>query len=158
MPAFARGGRLNPRELSSLLDQAPPLRDPKVVLREIAAAKAPEAYLRSLHPKHEQFLRLRKALLRMRGGNSGEAVKAHPSDLRRLILNMERWRWMPEDLGPLYVWSNTPEFTLNVIKYGKTIFTDKTQVGMSNDPTPVLSSDMQLLSSIPSGSHLGLCW
>jgi murein L,D-transpeptidase YcbB/YkuD len=60
----------------------------------------------------------------------------------RLIVNMERWRWMPEDLGPLYVWSNTPEFMLYVIKYGKTIFADKTQVGTSNDPTPVLSTDM----------------
>jgi len=55
---------------------------------------------------------------------------------------MERWRWMPEDLGPLYVWGNTPEFMLYVIKNGKTIFADKTQVGTSNDPTPVFSADM----------------
>ena len=37
---------------------------------------------------------------------------------------------------------NTPEFMLYVIKNGKTIFADKTQVGTSNDPTPVLSADM----------------
>ena len=63
---FARGGRLNPRELSKLFDQAAPLRDPKIVLMEIAAAKAPDAYLQSLHPQHPQFIGLRKALLRMR--------------------------------------------------------------------------------------------
>jgi L,D-transpeptidase YcbB len=134
---LARGGRLNPREVSRLLDQAPALRDPNVVLTEIAAAKAPDAYLQSLHPKHEQFVRLRKALLKMRGEPSGK-----PADIRRLIINMERWRWMPVDLGPLYVWSNTPEFMLYVIKSGKTIFADKTQVGTSTDPTPVLSADM----------------
>ena len=135
---LARGGRLNPRELSSLFDQAPPLRDPKIVLMEIAAARTPDTYLQSLHPKHEQFRRLRKALLKMRGG---EAL-GKPADIRRLIINMERWRWMPADLGPLYVWSNTPEFMLYVIKSGKTIFADKTQVGTSTDPTPVLSADM----------------
>ena len=49
---------------------------------------------------------------------------------------------MPEELGPLYVWSNTPEFMLYVVKDGKTIFEDKTQVGTADDPTPVFSADM----------------
>jgi L,D-transpeptidase YcbB len=139
---FARGGRLDPREVSGLLDQAPALGDPKMVMIEIAAAEAPDAYLRSLHPKHEQFVRLRKALLKMRGeGREGVKPSAN-ADMRRLIVNMERWRWMPEDLGSLYVWSNTPEFMLYVIKSGKTIFADKTQVGTSNDPTPILSADI----------------
>jgi murein L,D-transpeptidase YcbB/YkuD len=133
---FARGGRLNPRELSSLFDQAPPLRDPKSVLIEIAAESAPEAYLQSLHPHHEQFVRLREALLRMRSG------AANSVDIMPLIVNMERWRWMPGDLGPLYVWSNTPEFMLYVVKDGSTIFADKTQVGTANDPTPIFSADM----------------
>ena len=35
---FARGGRLNPSELSDLFDQAPPVHDPKTVLSEIAAS------------------------------------------------------------------------------------------------------------------------
>ena len=74
----------------------------------------------------------------MRGGEAAGS----PADIRRLIINMERWRWMPEELGPLYVWGNTPEFMLYVIKNGKAIFADKTQVGTSNDPTPVFSADM----------------
>ena len=49
---------------------------------------------------------------------------------------------MPEDLGSLYVWSNTPEFMLYVVKDGKTLFADKTQVGTADDPTPVFSADM----------------
>ena len=135
---FARGGRLNLRELSTLFDQAPPLRDPKIVLTEIAAARTPDTYLQSLHPKHEQFRRLRKALLKMRGGEAS----GNPAAIRRLIINMERWRWMPADLGPLYVWSNTPEFMLYVVKDGKAIFADKTQVGAINDPTPIFSADI----------------
>jgi murein L,D-transpeptidase YcbB/YkuD len=134
---FARGGRLNPRELSGLFDQAPTLRDPRIVLREIASARAPDAYLQSLHPKHEPFVRLRHALLKMRDGAGGNST-----DINRIIINMERWRWMPDELGPLYVWSNTPEFMLYVVKDGKTIFADKTQVGTADDPTPVFSADM----------------
>jgi L,D-transpeptidase YcbB len=140
---FARGGRLNPRELSAAVDQAPSLRDPTTVLMEIAAARAPDVYLQSLHPKHEQFVRLRQALLRMRGEGT-DAIKAGDKEdiRRRIIINMERWRWMPADLGPLYVWSNTPEFMLYVVKDGKAIFADKTQVGTATDPTPVFSAEM----------------
>ncbi|MGB2931945.1 MAG: murein L,D-transpeptidase, partial [Methyloceanibacter sp.] len=60
---FARGGRANPSSLSKLIDQSPSFREPKAVLVEIAAADAPDDYLRSLHPKHEQFHFLRQALL-----------------------------------------------------------------------------------------------
>jgi murein L,D-transpeptidase YcbB/YkuD len=142
---FARGGRLNPRELSAVFDQTPSLRDPKSVLMEIAAARAPDIYLRSLHPRHEQFVRLREVLLRMRGSEASDAVKAQGDEAdirRRIIMNMERWRWMPAELGPLYVWSNTPEFMLYVVKDGKAIFADKTQVGTATDPTPVFSAEM----------------
>ncbi len=67
---FARGGRANPSSLSKLIDQSPPLLDPKVVLAGAAASAEPDAYLRSLHPKHEQFHLLRQALLKARGGEA----------------------------------------------------------------------------------------
>jgi murein L,D-transpeptidase YcbB/YkuD len=139
---FARGGRVNPPEVSRLFDQAPALRDPKMVLMEIAVAKAPDTYLQSLHPKHHQFVRLRTALLKMRREDGGGVKPSANANISRLIVNMERWRWMPEDMGPLHVLNNTPEFMLYVIKSGQTIFADKTQVGTSTDPTPVLSADM----------------
>jgi murein L,D-transpeptidase YcbB/YkuD len=135
---FARGGRLDPSKLSGLFDQKPSLRDPDIVLSEIAAAAAPDAYLRSLHPKHEQFTRLRQALLKARDAGK----EANSTAIRRLIVNMERWRWMPKDLGRFYVWSNTPEFMLYVVKEGNTVYADKTQVGTIDDATPVFSADM----------------
>jgi murein L,D-transpeptidase YcbB/YkuD len=143
---FARGGRVNPSELSDKLDQAPPLRDPNTVLTEIAAASAPDAYLQSLHPKHEQFVRLRQALLKARGkSEDGTKPAGDERDIRRLIINMERWRWMPEDLGALYVWNNSPEFMLYVVKDGKTIYADKTLVGTLKYATPVFSADMKTI-------------
>jgi murein L,D-transpeptidase YcbB/YkuD len=140
---FARGGRLNPSEVSPLYDQAPPVRDPNMVLTEIAAADAPDVYLRSLHPKHEQFERLRQALLKARGTAEDGKPVGSEHDIRRLVINMERWRWMPEDLGSLYVWNNSPEFMLYVVKDGKPIYADKTLVGTSAYATPVFTADMK---------------
>jgi murein L,D-transpeptidase YcbB/YkuD len=143
---FARGGRLNPSKISDLFDQVPPLRDPKTVISEIATADAPDAYLRSLHPKHEQFERLRQVLLAARARvDAGGKAAASAEEIRRLIINMERWRWMPEDLGRLYVWSNSPEFMLYVVKDGKTIYADKTLVGAIGYATPVFSADMETI-------------
>jgi murein L,D-transpeptidase YcbB/YkuD len=141
---FARGGRFNPGEISELFDQAPHLRDPKAVLSEIADAEAPDQYLQSLHPKHEQFARLRQALRKARGpdGEGAEKQAANDKDIKRIVINMERWRWMPEDLGSVYVWNNSPEFMLYVVKDGKTIYADKTLVGTIGYATPVFTADM----------------
>jgi murein L,D-transpeptidase YcbB/YkuD len=136
----ARGGRFNPSAISTLFDQRPPLRDPRTVLNEIAAADAPDAYLRALHPKHEQFERLRQALLKARAGGKSDDAAA-----KRLIINMERWRWMPEELGSLHVWNNSPEFMLYVVKDGKRIYADKILVGTIGYATPVFSADMKTI-------------
>jgi len=136
---FARGGRSEPTALGRKVFQTPPLRDPKAVLAEIAAAEAPDAYLRSLQPQHEQFTRLRRALLATRDGDDAGKLT---TDAKRIIINMERWRWMPDALGRVYVWSNTPAFMLYVVKDGETIYADKTQVGTIGYATPVLSADM----------------
>lgn len=137
---FARGGRHVPSEVSDLFDQTPTLREPGTVLAGIAATSAPDIYLQSLHPDHEQFARLRKALAEARA-----AEEPNETDIRRLVINLERWRWMPEELGALYVWLNTPEFMLYVVKDGKTIFEDKTLVGTIGYPTPVFSDEMETI-------------
>lgn len=137
---YARGGRADPAALSKVMDQTATLRDPKTVLTEIAMAKTPDVYLRALHPKHEQFELLRQALLKARA--SGDAK---PKDVKRLLVNMERWRWMPEDLGPLHVWLNTPEFMVSVVKGGETIHSERIVVGKRVYATPVFSADMKTI-------------
>ncbi len=81
----ARGGRLDPAQLSRHLDQKPPLRDPKVVLEAMSETETPGDYLRDLNPKHVQFQKLRQALLKLRAGGHvskpAEPARA-PVDLR----------------------------------------------------------------------------
>jgi murein L,D-transpeptidase YcbB/YkuD len=126
-----------------VVDQAPTCGDPKIILTEIAATSAPDLYLQSLHPKHEQFVRLRDALVKARSENG--KPKPSEEDVKRLILNMERWRWIPAELGAIYVWLNTPEFMLYVVKDGKTIYADRTLVGTIDYFTPVFSAEMETI-------------
>jgi murein L,D-transpeptidase YcbB/YkuD len=133
----ARGGGVDPSAVSKVFAQTPSIRDPTTVLTKIAASATPDAYLRDLHPKHEQFERLHQALLK------AQASGAKPEDIKRLMVNMERWRWMPESLGASYVWLNIPEFMVHVVKDGKTVESEKAVVGSPSSPTPVLSADLK---------------
>jgi murein L,D-transpeptidase YcbB/YkuD len=133
----ARGGVVEPSTVSKVFAQAPLVRDPTTVLTEVVASPTPDAYLRDLHPKHEQFERLHRALLKAREAG------AKPEDIKRLVVNMERWRWMPENLGATYVWLNIPEFMVYVVKDGKTVESENAVVGNPGSPTPVLSADLK---------------
>ena len=136
---YARGGRTDPAKLNKLFGVAPTLPDPDKVLTELAGAEAPDAYLRSLHPKHEQFQRLHQALLKARAESDAGAK----TNTQKIVVNMERWRWMPEDLGSLHLWLNVPEFTVYVFKDGKSIYSDKIVVGELKYATPMFSADLK---------------
>ena len=73
---YARGGRLEPSQVSRNFDQKVSLRDPKVVLETVAGLETPGSYLRALHPKHPQFELLRQALLKARAGTGMGAQEA----------------------------------------------------------------------------------
>ncbi len=63
--------------------------------------------------------------------------------------NMEQWRWMPDDLGALYIWVNIPEFTLRVVKDGKVIHEERVITGLPDKQTPVFSDEMELVTVHP---------
>ena len=62
----------------------------------------------------------------------GQQAGASEIKMRKLLVNMEQWRWMPEDLGQFYVWANVPEFTLRVMKDGKAVHTERLVVGKAD--------------------------
>jgi len=141
---FARGGRVSPARISVLFDQKPNLKDPKTVLTEIFSAASPGEYLISLHPKQAQFEILRKALIKAVANAKARGRKpASDPAIQRLIVNMERWRWMPPELGSYYVWNNIPAFTTRVMKDGKSIYVEKTIVGQVKYATPIFSAEMR---------------
>ena len=60
--------------------------------------------------------------------------------IRQIQLNLERWRWMPADLGPLYVMVNIPGFQMQIVDAGEVVKTMRAIVGRERRRTPVLSS------------------
>ena len=76
----------------------------------------------------------------------GVPKKSDPKgEVDRIVLNMERWRWLPEDLGPLYVMNNIPEFVSRVMKGNEEALKQKIIVGQPTWPTPVLTSSMEFI-------------
>lgn len=60
-----------------------------------------------------------------------------------VIANMERWRWMPEDMGQFMVHVNIPEFRVAVMRDGTPIHSTRVVVGTVKNKTPVFSDEME---------------
>jgi L,D-transpeptidase YcbB len=81
--------------------------------------------------------------------NQPRQQAANPERLRLILLNMERWRWLPQDLGSTYVMVNVPEFVLRVVDGGKQVHAARVVVGKPGDETPILSSEIQEVAFNP---------
>jgi len=77
------------------------------------------------------------------GQQSQPQAAANPARMREILVNMERWRWLPHDLGPYYVTVNIPEFMLYVVEEGKIAHSTRVVVGKPDKQTPVLSDEME---------------
>jgi murein L,D-transpeptidase YcbB/YkuD len=87
-------------------------------------------------------------------GYVGNATRALLNDVEtlspaKLIANMEEWRWMPEDLGNLYVIVNIPEFTMRIVRDGAVIHTERVITGLPSKQTPVFSEVMTSIAFQP---------
>ncbi|HEY8580787.1 MAG TPA: L,D-transpeptidase family protein, partial [Beijerinckiaceae bacterium] len=69
-----------------------------------------------------------------------------PARLEAEILsNMERWRWLPRDLGETRIEVNIPEFQVRLTRDGKLAHSARVIVGKPETQTPVFSDEMQYL-------------
>jgi murein L,D-transpeptidase YcbB/YkuD len=69
--------------------------------------------------------------------------------IRQIALNMERWRWLPSDLGQRYIYVNVPEYRLDLVEAGHTALTMRVVVGKLQSKTPVFSDEMTYLELNP---------
>jgi murein L,D-transpeptidase YcbB/YkuD len=69
--------------------------------------------------------------------------------LEQIMLNLERRRWMPDDLGRRYVFVNLADFTLKVVDGEKTILDMRVVIGKPYHMTPVFSKDMTYIEINP---------
>jgi murein L,D-transpeptidase YcbB/YkuD len=65
--------------------------------------------------------------------------------IRQVVLNLERWRWLPHDLGTRYIIVNTADFKLNAVENGRMALQMRVVVGRPARRSPVFSADMTYL-------------
>ena len=112
-----------------------------------AAVKADTlgAYLQGLLPHDPRYLALKAALHATDHGDGDDGEDGDADgDARRVHIraSMERWRWMPRDLGADYVWVNVPTYRLALIHGDDVVASHVVVVGAPKTPTPMLSANI----------------
>ena len=69
--------------------------------------------------------------------------------INQIRVNMERWRWLPEDLGRRHIIVNIANFILNVSENNRSVMTMRVVVGTKYRRTPVFSARMTYLVLSP---------
>jgi murein L,D-transpeptidase YcbB/YkuD len=70
-------------------------------------------------------------------------------DAEIITVNMERWRWLPRDLGQTYVMVNVPDFSLRVVRDHKLVWKTKIVAGKPSQATPMTSAEMKFITVNP---------
>ncbi len=103
------------------------------LLAQVSRSGVVAQALENLLPTHPQYAGLKQAL-----AQTPERDTAKRDVIRA---NMERWRWMPRELGQRHVIVNVPAFTAAIVDDGRVTARHKTVVGATRTPTPQLASN-----------------
>ena len=90
------------------------------------------ATLDALLPNHPQYAALKQALALTPGTETAK--------IDRIKINMDRWRWLPRDLGNKYIIVNVPSFYATLVENGATRWKHRAVAGKLSTPTPQLSA------------------
>lgn len=69
--------------------------------------------------------------------------------IRQIELNIERWRWIPHDLGKRHLLVNIPDFLLSIVENGAIAKDMRIIVGKEYTATPVFSGRIEYLQVNP---------
>lgn len=174
--AQAAGERVDPRNVSRLIGMRPALPETAHVLAAVSGAGIEAAeVLQRFNPQHEGYHALKEKLAELRAirvagvtriaeattSANDAAVRPNMNVLSQrdpraieaeIIANMERWRWMPRDLGADRIEVNIPDFELAVKRGGVVAHRTRVIVGKTTTPTPVFSDRMRFIVVNPSWS------
>ncbi|MEO6434580.1 MAG: L,D-transpeptidase family protein, partial [Tepidisphaeraceae bacterium] len=104
-----------------------PSRQALLLQSALVQHRIPDA-LRGLLPSHPQYAALRHAL--------EVTPAAETAKINRIRLNMDRWRWLPRDLGERYIIVNVPAYTAALVEGGVTTSRHDAVAGAIKTPTP----------------------
>ncbi len=87
--------------------------------------------------------------LRALNGEKQEPRRPAADPVDTVVVNMERWRWFPRDLGNPHVIVNVPDYRLTLYNDGKVYWTTKIVAGKPVHATPMISSEMKFITVNP---------
>ncbi|HXZ22140.1 MAG TPA: L,D-transpeptidase family protein [Pseudolabrys sp.] len=87
--------------------------------------------------------------VRVLNGERKEVRRPAASAIDTVIVNMERWRWLPRDLGNPHVIVNVPDYTLTLYNNGKVYWHTRIVAGKPNLATPMVSAEMKFITVNP---------
>jgi murein L,D-transpeptidase YcbB/YkuD len=90
------------------------------------------SWLDTIKPKHAQYAALQKAL----------ADPAMAQNTSQIAMNLDRWRWLPDDLGTRYIIVNVPSFHMEARDAAQPTLQMKVVVGTPEHKTPIFSDTM----------------
>jgi len=82
-------------------------------------------------------------------GEKKEAKGPSADPIDTIVVNMERWRWLPRDLGNPHVIVNVPDFTLTLWNDNKVYWHTKIVAGKPGKATPMISAEMKFITVNP---------
>ncbi|WMJ74251.1 L,D-transpeptidase family protein [Cytophagaceae bacterium ABcell3] len=86
----------------------------------------------------------------VKGKTLKEINKPVSERITQIIINMERWRWVPERISDSYIIVNIPEFKLHVYEPGKDTWQMNVIVGKAATHTPVFNDEINHIVFSPS--------
>ncbi len=94
-----------------------------------AGRRGPAVVFDFLRPPHEQYVALRKKLAKTKNRRKA----------RKIIVNMERWRWLPRDMGRRHVLVNQAAYEMYIRKNDTIVDRRKVVIGKPHHKTPMFS-------------------
>jgi murein L,D-transpeptidase YcbB/YkuD len=117
-----------------------------------AATEKPELYDNALAEAVARFQA--ESGLKADGAAGGNTIaflnRAGKDDTAEILANMERWRWLPRDLGAFHVAVNVPEFEVRIVDDGKVVHETRVVTGKVTNQTPIFSDEMESIVVNPS--------
>ena len=88
--------------------------------------------LTALLPTHPQYNELKSVL--------SDTPKSEKAKIEKIRTNMDRWRWLPRDLGQKYVIVNVPAYMGALVEAGRVVARRRAVAGAVKTATPALSA------------------
>jgi murein L,D-transpeptidase YcbB/YkuD len=107
------------------------IRQRQLLEAALVTNRIPEV-LNSLLPTHPQYGALRTAL--------SVTPRTEVEKVNKIRLNMDRWRWLPRDLGSRYIIVNVPSYYATLVENGATRWKTRAVAGAVKTPTPQLTA------------------